>query len=508
MTRFRLALGLILAALAMEAPAQRLALPVRGVNVHTASGPEMNEVVRMKLNWVRIDVNWADVEAVRGVYDWQGSWLEPAIDAAVSRGLSIYANIGTTPAWACRAGSTGQNCVPKDPADWEKFVRAFATRYRGLIGIHGIWNEPNVGVFWQGDALEYVTTILEPAARAIREVDIDAKIAAPDLSATDSPRIGPKAFLDAIANRKATDLVDFVSWHVYEEGGGGLCGSFNGPGGIYKRFFEGGFCDRSQVYWIDRSTLKDRPILITETGFASGGADPASVTSLYDVFLPNGRVEGLFFYELMDNSGTRLGLVRADGTRKPGGDALARRDLPPGEAPLPLMKESFDRAWMPTLYRWTVSSSAYRIRALALENSQKEFRATVKDVVSGDMEITATIQMTSDLKWPWNWVGVMARTQNPGHGFRETGYLAFLRANGGLGLFRAPDTVLAYVETGINPKERPVRITLRADRDFLKVLIDGEEVLSAQDGTYTTGYCGVQHYSLARTQEVIVTELR
>jgi hypothetical protein len=507
--RLRL-LGVVVVALlaATESLGQRTDLPVRGVNIHTASGAEMNDVVRMNLNWVRIDVNWAEIEATKGVYDWQGSWLEGAIDAAMTRGLKIYANVGTTPLWACRSGSVPRpSCVPSDPADWERFVRVLATRYRGLIDVYGIWNEPNVGYFWQGDALEYVMYILEPAGRTIREVDPGARIAGADLSSTTSPRISSRAFFDAIANRKASDFVDVVSWHVYEEGGGGLCGGFDGPDGLYKRFFNGSFCDRSQVYEVDRSTVKDRPIFLTETGFGNGGEQSASVLRLFDVFLPASRIDGLFFYELMDNSGSTTGLLRKDGTWKAGAVALSLRGRPAGELALPMMRESFDAPWMPKLFRWYVSSAHHRVQGQALVNTVKDFRAKVKDLALANLEITAKVQMTDDLRWPWNWVGITARTRTAEDGFRDSGYVLFLRSNGGLGLFRAPDTLLEYVETGIDPKESPVELKLRAERDFLTVFVNGQEFMRVQDGTYSSGFVGVQHYSLARTQEVVVREL-
>ncbi len=498
---------LILTTWGSLALAQREALPVRGVNVHNMSTPEMNAVSKMKLNWVRVDINWADVEAQRGVYEWRDSWVDGSIDAAVTRGLKIYANLTSVPAWACRTGGpVTRNCVPYDRDVWKRFVSETASRYRGLVSVYGIWNEPNVGAFWQGDAVEYVLEIFEPAARAIREGDPTARIASPDLSSTKSPRIDPQAFTDAITNARVADLVDIVSWHVYEEGGSFFCSSFKGPSGVRDRFFKGNSCERSQIYWIDRSALSGKPIFITETGFGNGGDAGANVPALFDVFRVEPRIEGVFFYELRDNSGVKTGLLREDGTWKPGALLLARDLAAGGEPRPPVLAESFEnKPWLPVLHRWYLSSSNYAINGGALENLEKEFLAKISDVVARDFEITTTVQIADELDSPHNWTGLIGRTQRVEDSFRETGYAVFVRGTGGVGIFRAPDTLIAYGKSGVDPREAAFTLTFRGTGSRLSVLVNGREVLSAEDSTYASGYTGIVNYSLCRNYSVALS---
>ncbi len=489
---------------------QREAIPVRGVNVHQAAGPEMNAVSRMNLNWVRVDIPWADIEAVQGQFEWRDSWVDGSIDAAVTRGLKIYASLGTAPPWACRPGSQTQRmCVPRNRLEWERFVREVAGRYKGLISVYGIWNEPNLGQSWQGDAVEYVSMLLEPAVKIIKEVDPAARIASPDLSSSNSPRIKPQAFMDAITNAGLSGSIDVVSWHVYEETGRVFCSSFKGASGIYRRFFNGNNCEHSQLYWIDRSGLRGKPIFITETGFENGGDAGRSVLDVFEVFRGEQRIEGVFFFELRDNSGMRTGLLKEDGSWKPGADLLSDSLPSGGRSQPPLMFEDFElKPWFPTLHRWYLSSSDYTINQGAFEVLQKDFVATVSDTVVADFEISTTVQIADDLDSPHNWTGLIARAQEINHGFRQSGYVVFLRATGAVGIFRAPDTLLGYVKSGIDPKEAPFILTFRGEGPLLTVSVNGRQILSVTDSEFSKGYVGMHDYSVARHFDFVLREIR
>ena len=110
--------------------------------------------------------------------------------------------------------------------------------------------------------------------------------------------------------------------------------------------------------------------------------------------------------------------------------------------------------------------------------------------------------MKDDLGNPWNWAGLIGRTTRPEDGFRDSGYLAFLRSNGEVGLFRAPDTRIGYAATGLDPKARPVNLKLRAKGTRISVWVDGREVIAVDDATWKGGYAGVQNLSLAHHDDV------
>ena len=495
-------LVLLLTALAVSLPAaaQRTTMPLRGVNVHVASGPEMGLVDLMNLNRVRIDVAWNSIESTPGVFDWRD--VDRAFDAALSRRLGIYANLGSVPDWACRPGSKGASCVPDGSERWKAFVRAAATRYRGLVEYWGVGNEPNLRQFWQGDALEYVAILLVPAGEAIREADPAVRISAPDLSSSLKATIPIYAFFDAIANAKAAPYVDAVSVHLYEDKSPVWpCPSFEGPQGLHDLLFGGSVCTRSMAYYIDRSTVADRPILVTEFGYAGGGDAGTKVRETFDIFLPEARVSGVYFYELQDNSGVTLGLLREDGSPKGGAYDLALRLSRGDEPPAPVFKDTFEAPWGAST-RWVFPHGGAVVRNGGLENSVQDFVGKVGDAALEDFDIASSIAVRSDLGNPWNWAGLIGRTTKPEDGFKDSGYLAFVRSNGDVGLFRAPDTRIGYAVTGLDPKKRPVNLMLRAKGTVISVHVDGQEVIAVDDRKWTSGYAGVQDNSLARHDDV------
>jgi polysaccharide biosynthesis protein PslG len=136
--------------------------------------------------WIRVEVNWAEVEPARGRYH---AWSLGQIDAAVRRnraaGRRVVILIGKAPRWA--SGSADQGSPPRDPADYARFAAMLARRYAG-DGIAGyeIWNEPNIGRFWGGrpDAAAYVR-LLRAAGGAIRAADPRARIVFGGLSTND-----------------------------------------------------------------------------------------------------------------------------------------------------------------------------------------------------------------------------------------------------------------------------------------------------------------------------------
>ena len=491
---------LVLALLAAARPAAGQTR-FRGANVHLSNGPELDSVPAMHLNVVRIDVVWRFIEIANGVYDWHD--LDLTVQAARSRGLTIYATLGSTPLWACRMGvpPTEGSCVPQE-GTIGPFATALATRYRGAIAVYSIWNEPDETVSFQGEPLSYVDSLLVPAATAIRAADPFAKIAAPDLSGSWAAPRSPGSFFDAIAQRNAAGLVDIVSQHVYEEG------SLTGPNGILNKFFDGDTFHRSLLYWIDRSVLASRDVWITEFGF-NGGGDAGGgndVLRVFQLYAPRPRVTALLTYELVDCVGCitpGLGLLRSDLSWKPGANVLESQltDLSPVP---PAFRDRFDGAWSETLFRWLLPNGGGAVSALRLVNSVSDFRAKVQDLSVTDFEISSTVRITDDLGNAFNWVGLAGRTQAASDGGTESGYLAFLRSNGDVGLYCKKSGLNLSARTGRDPKAATVRLALSAAGSRIAVSVDGVEALVAVDSTYSGGSVGLQNHALGAHADVVV----
>jgi hypothetical protein len=100
----------------------------------------------------RFHVQWAEVEAVRGTYDWSRTdAVYAAMQQHTTRPIMMIFN---APGWARDPAATcpsGNACAypprPKFDPRWRAFVRAAVARYRNVRAIE-IWNEANLRRFW------------------------------------------------------------------------------------------------------------------------------------------------------------------------------------------------------------------------------------------------------------------------------------------------------------------------------------------------------------------------
>ncbi len=473
---------------------------LRGVNVHSATGPELDAAVPMHLSWVRMDVFWNAVEPANGVLVFTD--LDRMVQAYRSRGLKILANLATTPKWACRQGvpPTEGSCVPQE-GYFPRFVKAVAERYRGAIAAYGIWNEPDNPAFFQGEALSYVDSLLVPGATAIRQADPFAKVCAPELSGSWGSSIRPQsAFFDAIAQRGAQGLVDVVTQHVYEDGG------LTGPDGILRKFFDGDTFHRSLLYAIDRSVLASRDVWITEFGFTGGGSsgNGNDVRRTYELFAPRDRVTALFVYELVDapgDCGSCTGLLRANLSWKPGAAQMAQTfaDLEPTP---PAFRDRFDALWSAALFRWALPDGGASVADGRLANAVAPFRAAVADLAVTDFEISSTVRITDARGDPGSGVGLAGRASAASFG--TDGYVATLRMDGTVVLSCTPCALDVRAATGKDPRAAPVRLVLRGTGDRISVAVDGVELLVARDATIPSGQVAVHATALATHDDVAV----
>jgi Beta-galactosidase len=108
---------------------------------------------------VRTDALWFRLEPAPGRFDWTSA---DGIASALARhGIRWWPVMGYAPSWAA-AVEGSLHAPPRDPADYGRFVGAFAARY-GQGGAfwrehpelpalpirdYELWNEPNGGFFW------------------------------------------------------------------------------------------------------------------------------------------------------------------------------------------------------------------------------------------------------------------------------------------------------------------------------------------------------------------------
>ncbi|MBV9358909.1 MAG: cellulase family glycosylhydrolase [Chloroflexi bacterium] len=90
-------------------------------------------------NWMKVQVEWFQVETAPGVYDW--SQLDEIVNAAGGAGLKTMFSVVDAPTFY-RTPSSG--LTPGDPNTFKTFMQAVAGRYAGKVQAYEIWNEQNL----------------------------------------------------------------------------------------------------------------------------------------------------------------------------------------------------------------------------------------------------------------------------------------------------------------------------------------------------------------------------
>jgi polysaccharide biosynthesis protein PslG len=167
--------------------------------------------------WVRMDVNWAVIQAQGpSAYNWAP--FDRVASDALAHGLSVLAVVEYTPAWARPAGTPAET-PPTNLDDYARFAQTAAAHYAAL-GVHAfeIWNEPNISAFWRPkpDVARY-TRMLTLASTAIRAVDPQAVIVTGGTApaADDGTNIAPVTFLRGIYANGGKSSFAAVGHHPY-----------------------------------------------------------------------------------------------------------------------------------------------------------------------------------------------------------------------------------------------------------------------------------------------------
>lgn len=329
-----------------------------GVNTHVPDDSTLDLVVELGADWVRVDANWFQLQPRPDAFDW--GFMDEVVERAHGRGLRVYLTLAYTPAWVPRIaerhpdGNAG-NDEPASSAEWVAFVDAAVRRYaaRGVTH-YGLWNEPNLDHFWDGDADGYVDTILAPGADAVRRACGECVVLGPDLA-----HVGDyDVFLDRVLARGIGSF-DIVAHHIYQ--GWPETGTEVWDG---DRFLEALEMRRASFTRASLREVLDRhgwtgEVWITETGYRAtpgdSGDEATQATYVRRVLEEQYRRDwwtNTFFYEAVDCVPflptcdiDGFGITRANhaGERRWPGDYRAKPAFaeiqgflaahPPGEAP-------------------------------------------------------------------------------------------------------------------------------------------------------------------------------
>jgi hypothetical protein len=157
---------------------------------------------------------WPYVEKHKGVFDWSN--LDAWVNEAQDKGVSFFFSPEKVPPWAAAdprscsptyKGSSVIGCTSMvtDIRDWDNYVTALVTRYKGKIETYELWNEPDS--FFTGTMADLVT-LTTHMYNIIRSIDPAAIILSP------SPN-GLNSYVDHYFAAGGPTGVDGISFHAY-----------------------------------------------------------------------------------------------------------------------------------------------------------------------------------------------------------------------------------------------------------------------------------------------------
>jgi hypothetical protein len=280
------------------------------------------------LTWLRTDLDWRFLEPVRG--EWHFSLYDPVVRDAKAAGLRGLGILHTTPKWA--NGGAGDHAPPADPALLTEYCHRTVRHYLPLgVTAFEIGNEVNLPGAGRPrpDGAAYTRQVLLPCVAGVRraadEAGIDATVILGSLVPTDRGRTVPELFLADVYAAGGRGHFDAVSLHPYTGADSPRISDklTAGPAKLHRVMAAHG--DGRMRIWA------------TEFGYPTAGGNAVTETQQGDFVAPamdawfaHPYAGPLFWYSARDSGTERLdreehfGLLRRDGTRKPGYFAVAR----------------------------------------------------------------------------------------------------------------------------------------------------------------------------------------
>lgn len=159
-------------------------------------------------------VSWPDLEPQKGV--WRFELLDRYVEFVRKQGVEVLLPLVLTPRWASSRPDEPSNyhqpgwaAVPKDMADWRRYVSTVARRYQGKIRFYEIWNEPNTAGLYSG-SVEQLIELTRAAREELKAADTEALLVSPSFVYKD----GVKK-LDEFLAKGGGRYVDVIGFHFY-----------------------------------------------------------------------------------------------------------------------------------------------------------------------------------------------------------------------------------------------------------------------------------------------------
>ena len=134
-------------------------------------------------------VSWAALEPASGSFSW--ATLDQEVASAEAAGAEVTLTLGMTPTWASSQPALASNygdgatAMPGNLADWDAYVLAVATRYRGRIHGYEVWNAPENSTYFSASPAGIeadMAALARHTAATVHAADTAAVVISPALS--------------------------------------------------------------------------------------------------------------------------------------------------------------------------------------------------------------------------------------------------------------------------------------------------------------------------------------
>jgi polysaccharide biosynthesis protein PslG len=299
-----------------------------------AQASELAAMKAIGITSIRLDADWGGVQyGGRNSYSWTA--LDQVVGAVRAAGMTIDLIIDGCPAWAAKAGTSGDvSPPPASAAQFATYAAAVAARYAPQgVTMFEIWNEPNNAGFWSPKPSPAAYTAdLKAAYASIKAADPAALVLSAGLApeTNDGTNINAITFLKDMYADGAKGSFDALAYHPY---------SYPALPNSYQSW--SGWSQMSQTNPSIRSVMTSngdaaKQVWITEVGAPTSGPDGVGqqgeaddLTQAIASTNSTSWIAGLYMYSWQDegtdttNDENWFGLVTAAGVHKTAYTAVA-----------------------------------------------------------------------------------------------------------------------------------------------------------------------------------------
>jgi hypothetical protein len=182
----------------------------------TTLGKDLDADAAVGAKWLRIDINWAQIQASgSSSYNWTN--IDAVVKGAESRGINVLGVIVYTPSWARPAGTSAT--YGPAPSTYAAFAQTAVAHYAAM-GVHAyeIWNEENqVNAWTPAPSPSAYAALLKAAYPVIKAADPSATVVTGGLAPapTDGTNYLPTDFLSGVYANGGGGSFDAVGAHPY-----------------------------------------------------------------------------------------------------------------------------------------------------------------------------------------------------------------------------------------------------------------------------------------------------